>query len=167
MNRREFTRNMLAAATIPALPVPSLAKAQAVVVPKAARFWAIYMTHLHGDITPGMLTQMTGIAPAQTTAIRAKLIADNVIAPTGFIQKSLAAKTVLRSEQQAENTLARIRSQADKAGEMAKDVFNPDAEDPIEAHNEAMGDEIDDDTPEDLAQTSSPDEIDPDGPEET
>jgi len=90
-----------------------------------------------------------------------------VIAPTGFIQKSLAAKTVLRSEQQAENTLARIRSQADKAGEMAKDVFNPDAEDPIEAHNEAMGDEIDDDTPEDLAQTSSPDEIDPDGPEET
>jgi len=32
MNRREFTRNMLAAATIPALPVPSLAKAQAVVV---------------------------------------------------------------------------------------------------------------------------------------
>jgi len=122
MNRREFTRNMLAAAATPALPLPALAKAQAVVVPKAARFWAIYMTHLHGDITPGMLTQMTGIAPAQTTAIRAKLIADNVISPTGFVRKSAAAQTLLRSQKQTEATLSKIKAQAEKTAKLVDQV---------------------------------------------
>ena len=122
MNRREFTRNLLAAATIPALPVPAMAKAQTVVVPKAARFWAIYMTHLHGDITPGMLTQMTGIAPAQTTAIRAKLIADKVISPTGFVPKGLAAQSIARSQKQTEATLTKLKERFTKSLDLMEET---------------------------------------------
>jgi len=56
MNRREFTKSLAAAFTLPALPLPAISAAQPVTVTKAARFWAIYMTHMHGDVTPGMLT---------------------------------------------------------------------------------------------------------------
>ncbi len=128
MNRREFTRNMMAAMAAPALPLPALAKAQAVAVPKAARFWAIYMTHLHGDVTPGMLTQMTGIDPVQTTAIRAKLIADKVIAPVGFMEKSIAVQTIARSEAQTKSTLAKIKSQTEQTREAAKELVDKASE---------------------------------------
>ena len=141
MNRREFTRNLIAVASVPALPVPTIAKTQAVVVPKAARFWAIYMTHLHGDITPGMLTQMTGIAPAQTSAIRAKLIADKVISPTGFVPKGLAAQTIARSQKQTEDTLTKIKEQFTKSFELTEE---PAKDDDRSAHldQEELGQEI-------------------------
>ncbi len=159
MNRREFTRNMLAAAAVPALPVPSLAKAQAVVVPKAARFWAIYMTHLHGDVTSDMLTRMTGLAPAEATAVRAKLIADKVIAPTGFIRKSLAAKTIIRSEQQTQSTLAKIKSQTEKVSELAKDALSSEDAPKLDTPDT---EEIERDTEEVLDQTHSEPETTPD-----
>ncbi len=88
MNRRHFLQSLSAAATIPALP--ALPAAAPVAIPNSARFWAIYMTRLHGDVTPGMLTQMTGIAPASAKAIRAKLIADKVITPIGLMRKGIA-----------------------------------------------------------------------------
>ncbi len=127
----------MAAVTAPAVPLPAMASAEAVVVPKAARFWAIYMTHLHGDVTPGMLTQMTGIDPSQTTAIRAKLVADKVISPTGFIRKSLASQTFARSQQQTQDTLARIKTQAEKATELVDEISEPSTNPALDETDEA------------------------------
>ena len=94
MNRRKFIQTLGAASVVPALP--ALPATTPVAVPNAARFWAIYMTNLHGDVTPRMLTQMTGLAPATTKAIRAKLIADKVISPIGFMRKGIASTMVAK-----------------------------------------------------------------------
>ncbi len=108
MNRRQFTKSLAAAFAAPALPLPALGAPASAGIPNAARFWAIYMTRLHGDVTPGMLTQMTGIDPIETRAIRAKLLADKVISPTGFIRKGFASQTALQSDVEPRTRLKKL-----------------------------------------------------------
>lgn len=122
MNRREFTKSLAAAFVVPAIPLKAVAAAQPVNVTNAARFWAIYMTRLHGDVTPGMLTQMTGLDPVQTTAIRSKLVAENVISPTGFIRKGITSQTVLRPEGTSQNTLTDLKDRVLSALEEEDEV---------------------------------------------
>lgn len=119
MNRRDFTRTLMAAIAAPAMPLPAMAKPATVAVPNAARFWAIYMTRLHGDVTPGMLTQMTGLDPSQTSAIRAKLVADNVISPTGFIRKGIASQTFTGPQKSTKDAITQLK---DKIGTMGDEL---------------------------------------------
>lgn len=162
MNRREFTKSLAAAFTLPALPLPAISAAQPVTVTKAARFWAIYMTHMHGDVTPGMLTQMTGLDPVQTTAIRTKLIADKVISPTGFIRKSLATETITRSEQHIQDTLKRVKpTEKIETQDFDKSTRQSDPDEPeeeLQAQEEAHPDDLEQELTEDTEPTTAPDD---------
>ena len=62
----------------------------AVEIPNSVRFWATYLTRLHGDVAPDFLAQVTGLSPEAARQARATLIARNVISPRGFYRSSLA-----------------------------------------------------------------------------
>lgn len=98
MNRRRILQALAAATAVPALPAwPALSAQPVSSMSTAARFWAIYLTRLHGDVTPAMLSTMTGIAPDHASAIRTRLIADKVIRPTGLTGKAITAVRARRN----------------------------------------------------------------------
>lgn len=90
MNRRHFTRALLASAALPVIPMPAMGTGtvRAAAVPKSAQFWAKYMVALHGDATPQALGQITGLPTATAGQIRTALIARNAIKPTDLVTKS-------------------------------------------------------------------------------
>ena len=83
MNRRAFTTSLLATAAMPALPMPSVGTAakSAASAPKSAKFWAIYLSRLHGAVSPHTLGQFTGLNAASAAAAHSQLITGNVITP--------------------------------------------------------------------------------------
>lgn len=95
MNRREFTRNALAAVALPAVSLPAYALSKpAASTATAARFWAIYMTHLHGKFTPQMLSQALDLDMGAARAINAQLVAEKVITPAQAAGRVLARTAV-------------------------------------------------------------------------
>ena len=98
MKRRHFIQNMAALAAAPALPIKALASAGAA-IPKPARFWAIYMSHLHGTCTPASLAKATGINPSVAQGYLSRLIADGVLTPTNIVSKAISAKAVQSPDQ--------------------------------------------------------------------
>ncbi len=83
MNRRQFTAGLGALAAAPALPVKALASAPAAgAIPKTARFWAIYMSHLHGVCTPEALAKTSGVTVHTAKGYLSTLISDGVIKTT-------------------------------------------------------------------------------------
>ncbi len=86
MNRRDFLTTATAAAAIPALPRLPFAKAAPATT--SARYWAIYMTELNGDVTPATLGKMTGLTTSKAAELRSGLIAQNILKPTGFAATS-------------------------------------------------------------------------------
>lgn len=89
MNRRQFTTSLTAVAAVPALPVRALAATPAVTstVPNGARFWAIYMSHLHGNCSAKTLSTMTGMDVSAAQNCLTSLINDGVIKPTRLLGK--------------------------------------------------------------------------------
>jgi len=83
MNRRDFITTATAAVAIPALPTLPFAKAAPATT--SARYWAIYMTELNGDVTPATLGKMTGLTTTKAAELRSGLIAQNILKPTGFV----------------------------------------------------------------------------------
>lgn len=96
MNRRQFTTGLTAVAAAPALPLKAAlpAAAPSVAVPNAARFWAIYMSHLHGTVSAKSIATMTGIGQAEAQRHLTTLLADGVIRPHNvFAQASKVIRT--------------------------------------------------------------------------
>jgi len=120
MKRREFLTTATAAAAIPALPAIAVPAATAAPVPNAARYWAIYMTNLHGDVSPGMLAKATGLSTAKAAAIRTDLIAANVLKPTRIIASTTATKTVTQK-----NLMKSARKAFDALLDQEQDVPAP------------------------------------------
>ncbi|KAB7610382.1 hypothetical protein F9L33_13860 [Amylibacter sp. SFDW26] len=83
MNRRQFTAGLGALAAAPTLPVKALASAPAAgAIPNTARFWAIYMSHLHGVCTPEALAKISGVTVHTAKGYLSTLISDGVITTT-------------------------------------------------------------------------------------
>lgn len=84
MKRRTFIKNATALAAVPMLPVRALAGAPviATAVPNGARFWAIYMSTMHGTCSAKTLSNMTGLDMSAARNCLSKLISDGVITPT-------------------------------------------------------------------------------------
>lgn len=130
MNRRQFTQMFAAFFAAPAVPTGVVAAPQASATPAAARFWAIYMTGLHGDVSPNALSQLSGLSVSQATSVRAELIRDNVINPTGLIKKvvSTAARSNPNSEQ--------LSSFREFSEDLAKDMLDHEGEQTTDANDE-------------------------------
>jgi hypothetical protein len=54
------------------------------------RFWAIYMSGLHGECTPAALQQVAGIPAAEAKGYLTRLVADGVIRPNPLLSKTVA-----------------------------------------------------------------------------
>jgi hypothetical protein len=95
MNRRQFTTGLAAIAAAPAMPAKALASlpAASAAIPHPARFWAIYMSHLHGTCSPQALSKMTGIDPGVAQGYLSRLVSDGVLTPTNIVSKALSAQT--------------------------------------------------------------------------
>lgn len=100
MNRRQFTSALGAVAAAPALPLKAMtaAPATAGAVPSAARFWAIYMTHLHGTVSAKTLSIMTGLDASVAQSHITSLISDGVIKPNNLLMR-LAESNANSSEE--------------------------------------------------------------------
>ncbi len=89
MNRRQFTTALSALAAAPAMPLKALTAAPAVsaAIPNGARFWAIYMSQLHGTCTAKTLSTMTGLDVTSAQGFLSRMIGDGVITPTQLVSK--------------------------------------------------------------------------------
>ena len=91
MNRRQFTTSLSTLFAAPALPLKALtaAPASGTAVPNAARFWAIYMSQMHGTCTAHTLSTMTGIDASTAQGYLSRMIGDGVIKPTNIVSKAI------------------------------------------------------------------------------
>ena len=94
MNRRRFIQSLAAVFTVPtgsvfALKPAAAAASSAVAVPTQARFWAIYITGLHGECTPQTLQNMLHIPEVDAKRYIGQLLADGVIKPTPVLQRAV------------------------------------------------------------------------------
>ena len=58
-------------------------------MPNAARFWAIYMSQMHGTCTAHTLSTMTGIDASTAQGYLSRMIGDGVIKPTNIVSKAI------------------------------------------------------------------------------
>ncbi len=131
MNRRKFTQALGALFALPAIPAKALTAAPAAAataIPNASRFWAIYMSQLHGTVSPATLANMTGISQSAARGHLSSMIADGVIKPQNLIQRAAQAKAPARAR--AENTKLELREKLQKFAE--KPVEAPKEIDPVE-----------------------------------
>lgn len=95
MNRRRFLQSLAAIVSAPAMPafsMPSISVAaqSAATVPANARFWAIYMSGLHGDCTPQALQNMLNISASDAQRYVSQLVADGVIKPNPLLKRTVS-----------------------------------------------------------------------------
>ena len=103
MNRRQFTARLGAVATLPAIPVKAIASVPVAsgAIPPAARFWAIYMSHLHGTCSADALRTMTGVDTVTAQGYLSRMLSDGVLKPTRFGASLVHAHTKPASNQKS------------------------------------------------------------------
>jgi len=106
----------------------------AVSIPNAARYWAIYMSNLHGDVSPGMLAKATGLSTARAAAIRTDLIAANVLKPTRIIAQTTATKVATQDNliKSARKVFETLREAPEETNEPSEQVENPTPDTPAD-----------------------------------
>ena len=128
MKRRSFLQSLAAVFSLPvtsslALRPVTAAVPVAVQVPNQARFWAIYISALHGECTPKTLQNLLHIPERQATSYIGQLVADGVIKPTPLMKKAVSEVFSSRDE----NLLDRFKKRLDmkaKAGSQEADALN-------------------------------------------
>lgn len=95
MKRRRFIQSLVAVFSLPGSATLSLRSASAALpaasaVPTKARFWAVYMSGLHGECTPQTLQNLLHIPEVDARRYVSQLIADGVIKPNPLLQKSVS-----------------------------------------------------------------------------
>ena len=139
MNRRQFTTSLDALAAVPVLPLKALASA-GTAIPNPARFWAIYMSHLHGTRSAATLTKAAGINSGIARGYLSRLVAEGVLTPTKVLGRTVATKAV-QPAKQTTNAGGRLKKFLNKhileeKGEIADDS-------PSVNHNQAKLDHDD------------------------
>ena len=132
MNRRRFLQSLAAVFTLPAgaslsLPSISAVAPAAVAVPTKARFWAIYMSSLHGECTPQTLQNLLHIPGSDAKKYVGQLIADGVIKPNPLLKQSVS-----KIMQGKDDTLL---DKVKKRSEMKSDAKRKIASEPMSAQD--------------------------------
>jgi len=129
MNRRQFTSALGAVAAAPALPLKTLTTAPAVatVVPNTARFWAIYMSHLHGTVSAKTLSVMTGLDVSVAQTHLTKLVSDGVIKPNHLLTR--LAESNANSSQEPSKWRERLKKFTEEKQDAASDPEITEPED--------------------------------------
>lgn len=138
MKRRRFIQSLAAAFSLPALPALSLQTASAAVptaaaVPTQARFWAIYMSGLHGECTPQTLQNLLHIPEIDAKRYVGQLIADGVIKPNPIVQRT-ASNLLKGNDDQLSNTVKERFEMKRQTGAKEVDLLETaDASEDLEA----------------------------------
>lgn len=153
MKRRTFIQSLAAVFALPAAPslsmpaAASAAPAAVAAVPTQARFWAIYMSALHGECTPQTLKNLLHIPEVDANRYVSQLIADGVIKPNPLLKNTVSELVKSDDDSLLDKARKRLekKSRAQSEGLNAGDVPDPE-EDDDEAQDVALKtDEQDDD----------------------
>ncbi len=144
MNRRQFTARLAALAAAPALPVKVLASA-GTTIPNPARFWAIYMSHLHGTCPPVSLAKVTGVSPSIARGYLSRLVAEGVLTPSNVLGRTVMAKS---AQPMGKSKAAHGRLQKFLHKEILDEGGKSECDSPSVNHNQAK---LDDDEPNHIA----------------
>ena len=115
MKRRTFIQSLAAALSMPAAGSLTVTSAGASVptaaaaVPTKARFWAIYMSSLHGECTPQTLHNLLHIPKVDAKRYVSQLIADGVIKPNPLLQRT--ATELVKSKN--ENLMEKVKKRSE------------------------------------------------------
>lgn len=138
MRRRTFIQSLAAAFTLPAigpaLSVPAASSAVSasavsagVAVPAKARFWAIYMSSLHGECTPQTLQNLLHIPGADAKKYIGQLIADGIIKPNPLLQRTATELVKSRND----NLLEKVKKRSEMKAHARADKL--DVREPVHA----------------------------------
>lgn len=138
MRRRTFIQSLAAAFTLPAigpaLSVPAASSAVSagavsagVAVPAKARFWAIYMSSLHGECTPQTLQNLLHIPGADAKKYIGQLIADGIIKPNPLLQRTATELVKSRND----NLLEKVKKRSEMKAHARADKL--DIREPVHA----------------------------------
>ncbi|MEL6966716.1 MAG: hypothetical protein AAGM04_04975 [Pseudomonadota bacterium] len=113
MNRRRFLQSAAALLALPAgaklsLSAPALPVSSAAAVPNQARFWAIYMSGLHGECTPQALQTLLNIPATDANRYIGQLVAEGVLKPNPLLKQ--AANRLMKGD--GEGLWDRIKARA-------------------------------------------------------
>jgi hypothetical protein len=100
-------------------------------IPNPARFWAIYMSHLHGTCSPQTLAKVTGIDASLTKGYLSRLLSEGVLSPPNMAAKVMSAQAKPTQKPSG------LRKRLDK--------FLSEADEPQEVIDEEIVDETDED----------------------
>ena len=121
MNRRRFLQSLAAVFSLPAasaIPLQPAAAAipSAAAVPTQARFWAVYMSALHGECTPKTLQNLLHIPEMDAKRYVSQLIADGVIKPNPLLQRTVSNVLEARDENLLDKAKKRLEMKAEGEG---------------------------------------------------
>jgi len=123
MKRRTFIQSLAAVLSLPAggaIPLRSATAAlptAAAAVPTKARFWAIYMSSLHGECTPQTLHNLLHIPKVDAKRYVSQLIADGVIKPNPLLQRT--ATELVKSKN--DSLLEKVKKRSEMKAKAKKD----------------------------------------------
>lgn len=142
MNRRRFIQSLAALFSVPAISpaIPALSfpgTTAAVAVPTKARFWAIYMSALQGQVTPQTLQAALNIPALEAKSYITQLVADGVIKPNPMLKSAIS--NVVKEKK--DNLLERIKDRYEMKSNAR--VSQTDLENDLEAIDEQI-DQFDD-----------------------
>lgn len=131
MNRREFTKGLVAAGMTPALPIKSLAKAAPVakIAKDSMYFWAHFVTRVHNKCSPAMLTRLLKLEPAQSEKIYADLLADGAITPADAFGISRATDPLYQQFATVTGHGPKISSASDKPLKKLEKIVEAETDD--------------------------------------
>lgn len=138
MKRRTFIQSLAAVMTLPsagALPLRSATAAlptAAAAVPTKARFWAIYMSSLHGECTPQTLHNLLHIPKVDAKRYVSQLIADGVIKPNPLLQRTATELVKGKNENLIEKVKKRSEMKAKAKAEKLEVCEAVEAETSVE-----------------------------------
>lgn len=93
MNRRDFLVQSGATITAATLPAGAVFPKAATPVPANMRFWAVYMSQLHGTCSPKMLATMTKVSEGAAQSELSKLVSQGVLQPAQMLTPKLNVNT--------------------------------------------------------------------------
>ncbi|WP_370400010.1 hypothetical protein [Sulfitobacter sp. JB4-11] len=94
MNRREFTASLAALAAAPAVPLAATAAPATAAIPPGAYAWAQLIARAQAQCSPAMLVRHLGLDPAQSNALFAEMVRDNVLRVPGLAGSAQAVKPI-------------------------------------------------------------------------
>ncbi len=149
MNRRRFIQSLVAVFSLPAgasIPLHSATAAlpAAAAVPTKARFWAIYMSSLHGECTPQTLQSVLNIPNIDAKRYLSQLVSDGIIKPNPLLKESVSQVIKSKDENLFDNIKKRSEMKTQSGSSKIEISEAADTSNDLETETEITQDFLED-----------------------